>query len=150
MHNRLTTGFLRSLPALALAMLAGCGLTGPATYELDEPDIEVGPGEEFTLSVPSEATLGERWYVASPKPDPSVVRASGEGHGNSGGEDVGAGGGTQRFDFTAVKPGSTKIKLIHCPVYSCTTKDGTVSASPSPAGSNHDEPTYHTYTVTVQ
>ncbi|MFE0381470.1 protease inhibitor I42 family protein [Streptomyces inhibens] len=136
-------------------MLAGCGLTGPATYELDEPDIDAGPGEEFTLSVPSNASLGERWYVASPKPDPSVVRASGERHENSGSEVNGASAGTQLFDFTAVQSGSTKIKLIHCPVRTCTARDGSVSVSPPPTGSGspataHDKPTYHTYTVTVQ
>ncbi|MEU6331135.1 protease inhibitor I42 family protein [Streptomyces sp. NPDC047049] len=150
------------VPALttltALAALTGCGLFGPATYDRDETAIEADPGEEFTLSVPSNASLGERWYVAEPKPAAGVVRAAGEDQENSGSDADGADGGSQLFRFKAVGRGSTKIRLIHCPVHACIDKgEDSATASPPPSpppGSTVApapvRPTYHTYTVTVK
>ncbi|MEU3989419.1 protease inhibitor I42 family protein [Streptomyces platensis] len=141
---------------LVLTALTGCGLTGPTTYDPDETAIEADRGEEFTLSVPSNASLGERWYVASPRPDRGVLRATGEDRENPGGDADGAGGGTQLFGFRAIGPGSTKIRLIHCPVGACVDTGGdSATASPPPsAGSTaapaRSQPTYRTYTVTVE
>ncbi|MGI5260995.1 protease inhibitor I42 family protein [Streptomyces angustmyceticus] len=139
----------------ALTALTGCGLTGPTTYDRDETAIEADSGEKFTLSVPSDASLGERWYVAEPKPAAGVLRATGGDQENSGSEADGAGGGTQLFHFKAVGRGSTTIRLIHCPALACVDKGDSATASPPPpAGSGaaptSSRPTYHTYTVTVK
>ncbi|MEU5211511.1 protease inhibitor I42 family protein [Streptomyces sp. NPDC020742] len=151
------TALRRALaPALttltALAALSGCGLFGPATYDTDETAIEADTGEEFTLSVPSSPSLGERWYVAPPKPDAAVLRAVGEEQQNSGSDADGAGDGSQLFHFKALRPGSTKIRLIHCPVHACVDQGDSATASPAPpTGSpTSDRPTYHSYTVTVK
>ncbi|MFE7541274.1 protease inhibitor I42 family protein [Streptomyces platensis] len=144
-----------SLALATLLALTGCGLTGPTTYDPDETAIEADRGEEFTLSVPSNASLGERWYVASPRPDRGVLRATGEDSENPGGDADGAGGGIQLFGFRAIGPGSTKIRLIHCPVGACVATGGdSATASPPPsAGSTaapaRSRPAYRTYTVTV-
>ncbi|MFE6738500.1 protease inhibitor I42 family protein [Streptomyces tubercidicus] len=142
----------------ALATLTGCGLLGPSTYDTDETAIEAGSGEKFTLSVPSNSSLGEHWYVAEPKPAARVLRAAGEDRENPGGDAIGAGGGRQLFHFKAVGRGSTTIRLIHCPVGSCIDKgEDSATASPPPSpppGSTVaprvDPPTYRTYHVTVK
>ncbi|MFG2533029.1 protease inhibitor I42 family protein [Streptomyces sp. NPDC048516] len=153
----LRRGLVPALTALsALAALTGCGLLGPATYDRDETAIEADPGEEFTLSVPSNASLGERWYVAEPKPAAGVLRATGEEQKNSGSDADGADGGSQLFRFKAVSRGTTKVRLIHCPVHACVDKgeDSATASPPPPAGSTappaSSRPTYHTYTVTVK
>ncbi|MFE1171129.1 protease inhibitor I42 family protein [Streptomyces sp. NPDC058773] len=139
----------------AVAVLTGCGLTGPATYDLDDTTVEAAPGEEFTLSVPSSASLGEHWYVADPRPDRRVVRATGEEDRGGGGDADGAGGGTHLFGFRAVGRGNTTIRLIHCPVGACIDKGDSATASPPPtagptAAPARSQPDYRTYTVTVE
>ncbi|UKY54693.1 protease inhibitor I42 family protein [Streptomyces inhibens] len=161
MRNQLPNAALHRVlaPALTtltvLTALTGCGLIGPATYDTDETAIEADSGEEFTLSVPSNASLGERWYVATPKPAAGVLRATGEDQENSGSEADGAGGGSQLFHFKAVGQGSTRIRLIHCPVHACIDKGDSATASPPPppgstAAPASSRPTYRTYTVTVK
>ncbi|MEU8680083.1 protease inhibitor I42 family protein [Streptomyces sp. NPDC048611] len=145
---------LALLTPLVLAALTGCGLTGPATYDPDETAVEAEPGEEFTLSVPSNASLGERWYVASPRPDGGVVRATREDHEYPDSDADGASGGTQLFGFRAVGPGRTTIRLIHCPVSACVAEGGSATASPAPSDGPtgapaRSRPDYRTYTVTV-
>ncbi|MFI1496202.1 protease inhibitor I42 family protein [Streptomyces platensis] len=159
MRTQLPNAALRRAvtPALtALTTLTGCGLIGPSTYDTDETAIEADSGEEFTLSVPSNASLGERWYVAEPKPAARVLRAAGEDQEGSGSEADGAGGGSQLFRFKAVGRGSTTIRLIHCPVHACIDQgnDSATASPPPPAGSTaapaSSRPTYHTYSVTVK
>ncbi|MBT2400527.1 protease inhibitor I42 family protein [Streptomyces sp. ISL-100] len=155
MRNRLVAAFALPLSALALA---GCGLFGPETYEVDERSVEVEAGDEFTLSVPASPSLGENWYVADPRPDRDVVRLQGqdEEYEDDGGN-VGGGGGTQSFTFRAVEPGTTKIKLLYCKLGTCAAKFG--DPAPSPSGSpipvasgspGENDREYFIYTVTVR
>lgn len=145
--------FLLLLPATAL--LAGCGLFGPDTYGLDQRTVQVDVGEKFTLEVPVDVAMGEHWYVTRPEPDDSVVKKSGmrEEVEGQGGDVAGGATGTDFFDFEAVGPGSTEIHLIECPNGTCTSEDGDL-AVPAPSGdpsfNQADEPTVHTYTVTVR
>ncbi|MCW7987334.1 hypothetical protein XF35_19225 [Streptomyces platensis subsp. clarensis] len=156
LHQALTPALAALTTLAVLTALTGCGLMGPSTYDTDETAIEADSGEEFTLSVPSNASLGERWYVAEPKPAARVVRAAGEDQENSGSEADGASGGSQLFRFKAVGRGSTTIRLIHCPVHACIDQgdDSATASPPPPAGSTaapaSSRPTYHTYTVTVK
>ncbi|RAJ70065.1 chagasin family peptidase inhibitor I42 [Streptomyces sp. Amel2xB2] len=144
--------------ALLAGALAGCGLTGPDTYELGETNVEVEKGEEFTLSVPVETAQGEWWYLTTPKPDAAVVDRLGKDEEVDGDDDdeVGGSSGTDLFTFKAVGTGTTKIRLIQCPRGACAgggSKGGPVTPSPVPSGSptpDADErATVHTYTVTV-
>lgn len=146
-----------ALPALLMTLLAGCGLTGPDTYELGEKDIQVDEGEEFTLSVPVDTAMGEWWYLTSPEPDPDVVRKTDKREDIEADDDaVGSGSGTDFFDFKAVGPGTTKIRLIQCPHGACAgggDAGSPVTPSPVPSGSPTPAEKYratiHTYTVTV-
>ncbi|RSO06802.1 hypothetical protein DMH26_05935, partial [Streptomyces sp. WAC 05379] len=104
-----------ALPALLTTMLAGCGLTGPDTYELGETQIQVDEGEEFTLSVPVDTAMGEWWYLTSPEPDTDIVRNTDKREEIDADDDaIGSGSGTDSFDFKAVGTGTTKIRLIQC------------------------------------
>ncbi|MGW0314986.1 protease inhibitor I42 family protein [Streptomyces flavidovirens] len=157
MRNRLAAALALPLSALALA---GCGLFGPETYEVDERTVEVDAGDEFTLSVPASPSLGENWYLADPRPDRDVVRLQGQDEDwEDDGGNVGGGGGTQSFTFRAIEPGTTKIKLLYCRLGRCTGGFGDPAPSPSPSESpfptasgspgEHDRE-YFIYTVTVR
>ncbi|MFC5212994.1 protease inhibitor I42 family protein [Streptomyces coerulescens] len=147
-----------ALPALLMTVLAGCGLTGPDTYELDEKNIEVDVGEKFTLSVSVDTAMGEWWYLTVPEPDPDVVRNADKREKIEADDAaVGSGSGTDSFDFKAVGPGTTKIRLIQCPRGACAgggDAGGPVTPSPVPSGSPTPQEKYratiHTYTVTVR
>ncbi|MGW2721518.1 protease inhibitor I42 family protein [Streptomyces sp. NPDC001107] len=147
-----------ALPALLMTVLAGCGSTGPDTYELGEKHIEVDEGKEFTLSVPVDTAMGEWWYLTSPKPDADVVRRTDKREEiKADDEAVGSGSGTDFFGFKAVGPGTTKIRLIQCPRGACAgggDAGGPVTPSPVPSGSpalpKEERATIHTYTVTVR
>ncbi|MFE7443443.1 protease inhibitor I42 family protein [Streptomyces chartreusis] len=156
-----------ALGALPLMALAGCGLTGPAGYGTDERTVTAEVGEEFTLEVPASPVLGENWYLAEPRPDSAVLRYERKGEDIEGGDEgvTGSGGGTQHFDFTAVAPGRTTVKLLYCPHGLCHSA-AEVTASPSAAGTaspvpvvtaadtatpvDTDNPTYYVYTITVR
>ncbi|MGI5376541.1 protease inhibitor I42 family protein [Streptomyces sp. CA-251387] len=149
------------------AVVAGCGLTGPAAYGTDERTVTAEVGEEFTLEVPASPALGENWYLAEPRPDSAVLRYEGRGEDTEGGDEgvTGSGDGTQHFDFTAVAPGRTTVKLLYCPHGLCHSA-AEVTASPSPGGTasprpvttaagtatpdDTDNPTYYLYTITVR
>ena len=147
-----------ALPVLLMTVLAGCGTTGPDTYELGEKHIQVDAGEEFRLSVPVDTAMGEWWYLTSPQPDRDVVRRTDkreEVEADDGA--VGSGSGTDFFGFKAVGPGTTKIRLIQCPRGACAgggDAGGPVTPSPVPSGSpalpKEERATIHTYTVTVR
>ncbi|WP_338676573.1 protease inhibitor I42 family protein [Streptomyces sp. SCSIO 30461] len=147
-----------ALPSVLVTVLAGCGLVGPDTYELNEKHIEVDAGEEFTLSVPVAVAMGERWYLTSPEPDPDIVRNKGKRDEIEGDDDdvVGGASGTDFFDFEAVGPGTTEIRLIQCPPQACDGGGDTGPATPAPIPSGGPtlnakyRATIHTYTVTVR
>src|SRR5439155_4665815 len=91
-----------ALPALLMTVTAGCGSTGPDTYELGDKNIQVDAGKEFRLSVPVDTAMGEWWYLTSPKPEPDVVRRTGKQEEIKADDDaVGSGSGTDSFDFKA-------------------------------------------------
>ncbi|MCL8014603.1 protease inhibitor I42 family protein [Streptomyces sp. AS02] len=143
------------LPAAASAvlLLTGCGLVGPAEYDTETRTIEAEAGEEFSITVPYSPGQGEWWYRVDPRPDDAVVRIGGE-HQDLDGSDLDGGtDGTKSFDFEAVGPGTTKIRILHCPVGTCVGSGSSVSPSPaaSPGQTTTDpQPRYYTYTVTVR
>ncbi|MFF4509224.1 protease inhibitor I42 family protein [Streptomyces sp. NPDC001401] len=146
-----------SLPALLMTLLAGCGSTGPDTYQLGEKHIQVAEGKEFTLSLPVDTAMGEWWYLTSPQPDPDVVRKTDKREESEADDAVGSGSGTDSFGFKAVGPGTTKISLIQCPPGACAgggDAGGPVTPSPVPSGSpilqEKYRATIHTFTVTVR
>ncbi|MFG2554552.1 protease inhibitor I42 family protein [Streptomyces sp. NPDC048581] len=162
---QVTAGIRTALVALPLVALAGCGLIGPASYGTDERKVTVDAGDEFTLDVPASPSLGENWYLAEPRPDPAVLRYENMSEDIEGDDEgvTGSGSGTQHFEFTAVAPGTTTVKLLYCPHGLCHSA-AEVTASPSPGSSasplpvtaaetdtpdDTDDPTYYLYTITV-
>ncbi|MCZ0974004.1 hypothetical protein O1L55_27565 [Streptomyces albulus] len=53
-------------------------LSGPEVYGPGDTEIEVSAGDRFTIEVPDDPADGQRWIVAAPRPDPAVLRATGE------------------------------------------------------------------------
>ncbi|MEU2154665.1 hypothetical protein ABZ532_06520 [Streptomyces sp. NPDC019396] len=139
---------LRTVPVLAVLLLAltGCG---DAEYETDERTITVESGEKFSLDVPAWAPLGQNWYLADPAPDPEVLEYRGNRE-----RDVSDRDGSELFDFTALSPGKTTVKLLFCPYGRCSSAEE-VAASPvptatgTPTDSDHDA-AYYVYTITVR
>ncbi|MFJ6635458.1 hypothetical protein ACIQMR_29270 [Streptomyces sp. NPDC091376] len=139
---------LCTAPVLAalLLVLTGCG---DSAYETDERTISVESGEKFTLEVPAAMELGQNWYVADPRPDPDVLEYRGDREHTGDVSD-----GAQYFDFTALSPGKTTVKLLFCPYARCHSA-GEVTASPVPTATgtpkNSDqEAAYYLYTITVR
>ncbi|GGO57984.1 hypothetical protein GCM10012287_55100 [Streptomyces daqingensis] len=145
---------LPALPLVLTALLTGCGQD---TYGQDEKNLQVDDGEEFTLSVPVEAAMGEDWYLASPAPDKAVVRSTGDREETDGSDSDGGHSATHYFDFKAVGKGTTEIRLLECPSLGCAgggDAGGEISPSPVPSGSPTPDADgrgrYHTYKVTVK
>ncbi|MBT2400525.1 protease inhibitor I42 family protein [Streptomyces sp. ISL-100] len=157
-RNRLVPALALPLTLVSALVLSGCGLFGPTTYEVDERSIEVGAGDEFTLSVPASPGQGQSWFLATPHPDRAVVRLTAQDEEVEGSELDGGADGTQFFDFKAVEPGTTKIKLLHCPLGSCDADVGDPAPLPSHSESPFPtatatpglDPEYFIYTVTVR
>ncbi|MFI9806417.1 protease inhibitor I42 family protein [Streptomyces sp. NPDC052301] len=141
--------------------------TGTGTgYGLDHRTVTVGPGKEFSLTVPSAATLGEHWFLADPGPDRTVLKYRGDRETGDGSDLVGSTGGTRSFDFTALAKGRTTVRLLHCPLDTCTGPGpndrstlspghtGTASPSPYPTLTadphSHVGPGFYVFTITVR
>ncbi|MGV9354137.1 hypothetical protein [Streptomyces misionensis] len=135
-----------------------------ARYGLDHPAVTVAPGGEFSLTVPSAATLGQHWYLARPEPDAAVLTYRGTRASGGDRDVIGSTSGTQSFDFTARAEGRTSVRLLYCPLYTCTgpgpddrstlAPGGAPSASPSPYPTLTARPRaqagYYVFTVTVR
>ncbi|GHH02921.1 protease inhibitor I42 family protein [Streptomyces rubradiris] len=137
-------------------------------YGIERRDITVRPGERFSLTVPSAPTLGEHWYLADPRPDQAVLASRGEHTtGDRGAADgtTGSTGSTRSFDFTALARGRTTVRLLHCPLHTCTGPgpDDRSTLGPSPSGSPSPYPTltadprargagagFYVFTITVR
>ncbi|GGR61867.1 MULTISPECIES: protease inhibitor I42 family protein [Streptomyces] len=188
----MTSRTTRLAPAALLALLAltGCGTDGGTTgapaptvggtststlraapggggteYGIERRDITVRPGERFSLTVPSAPTLGEHWYLADPRPDKAVLAFRGEHTTGDNSEADGSTGSTRSFDFTALAEGRTTVRLLHCPLYTCTGPgpDDRSTLGPSPSGSPTPYPTltadphahgtgagFYVFTITVR
>lgn len=159
---------------LAVTVLTACGPTGPAghgaerhaspaEYGAGQRAITARTGDEFTLKLPARPFMGEHWHLAEPRPDAGVLEYRGRREkiepapkGVAGGGD-----GADFFDFTALAPGTTTVKLLHCALARCaatgstpasSTPAGDASASPVPTATAlaQDPPAYFLYTVTVR
>ncbi|MFD7707738.1 protease inhibitor I42 family protein [Streptomyces sp. NPDC059786] len=153
--------------ATCLAFVAGCGTdtdeptgrgTGttsaspenaPSSHPTQDTSITAETGERFTLVVDENVSTGEKWYLAAPKPDSAVVRDRGQEYeASADAEKMDGAGGHRVFTFEAAGKGSTKIVLMHCPVYAC--NGSTTSPAPATdAPASLPKPKSITYTVTV-
>ncbi|GAA3127968.1 protease inhibitor I42 family protein [Streptomyces echinatus] len=126
------------------------GVTTRTGYGLDHRTVTLDPGERFSLTVPSSATLGERWYLAGPGPDPAVLGHRGDRTSGSGSDADGDTGGTQSFDFVTLAKGRTTVRLLRCPLNTCT---GPGTASPYPTMTAvppaHADAAFSIFSITV-
>ncbi|MGG2462612.1 protease inhibitor I42 family protein [Streptomyces sp. RGM 3693] len=91
-------------------------LSGPEVYGPDDTEIAVSAGDRFTIEVPDDPGDGYQWIVAAPRPDPAVLRATGDRaapQAPAGGPPP-PGHGSRAMDFEAVHPGRTDLRLLRC------------------------------------
>ena len=95
--------------ALAVSVVAGC--TGIATYSNPAETINTTVNGEFAIALGSNPTTGYSWNVSY---DASLLSLEKEEYTPDKTEPglVGA-GGTQRYQFKALKAGSTEINLTY-------------------------------------
>ncbi|MET8246152.1 protease inhibitor I42 family protein [Streptomyces sp. NPDC005202] len=150
--SRSRTGGAAVAAAALLTLTAGCGASAdePTSHPTKDTSITADVGERFTLTVDENGSTGERWYLATPRPDGSVVRDRGQRYEADAGADKSPGtGGHRTFTFEATGAGRTRIVLLHCLAYEC--NGSTASPAPqttAPSSSTH-KPERITYTVTV-
>ena len=75
--------------------------------------VHVGAGEEFTISVEDNASVGDMWSL-SQAPDAALVTADGDHYVADSEEPAPGSGGTRYFEFTALAEGTTTIELRNC------------------------------------
>lgn len=94
---------------LAVSLLAGCG--GVKTYVDPEEKISIGVEQEFIIALDSNPTTGYDWEESYDDSMLSLVDDRYEPDEKAEGL-VGA-GGTQYFQFKALKAGQTEITLVY-------------------------------------
>lgn len=140
----------------ALQLAVGCGAApqSPHTpaptpsrtstvFTGDQRSITVRAQENFSIGVPYNASTGDHRNLASPKPDPKIVRSRGTDYKADDSDMVGS-GGKLYFRFHAQAPGTTRIVLYHCVLDACPSR----ATHHPPEGL--PEPERITYTVTVK
>ncbi|MEW2130673.1 protease inhibitor I42 family protein [Streptomyces sp. NPDC005435] len=150
--------------AALLALTACASPSGAHEYGTARRALAVHTGDRFILKVPANPELGQNWYLAEPKPDPRLLKYRGKRTEEEGGGGlIGAGDGTQYFDFTARAQGTATVRLLHCPMARChsgtdpgeplpsASVTGTASVSPFPTatGTPDDRPAFFVYRVTI-
>ncbi len=97
---------------LCLALIAtSCSLLLTREFTDANQPIKVKRGEEFIITLDSNATTGYRWELAQPL-DEQIVALLNHEYAASGLPVAGA-GGTEHWTFKAVGTGATQIALIY-------------------------------------
>lgn len=97
--------------SLCLLLLAtGCSLLTKEFTDPNEP-IVVAPGEDFVITLDSNATTGYRWELSQPPDEKVVTLVSHEYQGS--GLPVSGAGGQEHWTFRAAGRGTTEINLIY-------------------------------------
>lgn len=109
-----TVGIVVAVAALAAAVYAVVTqLTGPVVFDEDDREITVSSGTHFSIRLRDNPATGFRWVLATPEPDPAVLRRTG-GHYDAD-EPVRPGSGGLRYvDFMARGAGRTEVTLRYC------------------------------------
>ncbi|MBG0829825.1 protease inhibitor I42 family protein [Planomonospora sp. ID67723] len=108
--------------ALALAgLVTGCG-AGSAVYDYGEvvgggvgrtAEVEVAPGQRFSLAVDENASIGDSWRMGS-LPDPKVASFISAEYESESGPGVTGSGGVRYFVFNAKQGGTAVVTLSNC------------------------------------
>jgi len=79
----------------------------------DSPVVIVAVGEEFTVSVDDNASVGDMWSISAP-PQAGVLSADGDHYVADSEEAAPGSGGTRYFEFTVRGTGITTIEFRNC------------------------------------
>lgn len=92
-------------------LLVSCVPAQPTVYTDPLEPIEVNVGESFIIALDSNPTTGFMWYEDY---DDSFLQFGGHKYERSlPGEGLVGGGGTESFEFKALKQGETEITMVY-------------------------------------
>jgi len=98
------------LAAMVGGLLVGC-VSAAKVYSDPAETIGVNVGERFIIQLDSNPTTGYMWYEDY---DDSFLQLLGHKYEQSpSGEGLVGAGGTESFEFKALKQGETEIKLVY-------------------------------------
>ena len=91
---------------------SGCAARAPEPPPPPPRTMEIAAGERFTIELDASAASGLRWYLASPAPDPAVVRVlSAEYRPPT--QPLADTTGLEVWTFEALAPGSTVVAFAY-------------------------------------
>lgn len=88
-------------------------LSAPEVYDADDTEIAVPAGDRFSVRVADDPAGRYHWIIAPPRPDPAVLRATGD-RAAPGAPTPSGTGPAHYLDFEAVRPGRTDLRLLRC------------------------------------
>ncbi|GAT64608.1 chagasin family peptidase inhibitor I42 [Planomonospora sphaerica] len=118
---RFRTGTALTLIALVALPVAGCA-AGSAVSDHGKVtagrigtnvQVEVAPGQRFSLAVDENASVGDSWRMEA-LPDVAVASFISDEYEHEGEPGTTGGGGTRYFVFNAKRPGTTAVTLSNC------------------------------------
>ena len=93
------------------SLLAGCVPAQPKVYTNPLETIELNVGQSFVIALESNPTTGYTWHEDF---DKSVLELLGHEYERSlAGEGLVGAGGTESFEFKALKKGETEITMVY-------------------------------------
>ncbi|GAA3139100.1 hypothetical protein GCM10010466_32800 [Planomonospora alba] len=109
------------VPVALAVLVAGCG-GGRAVGDYGKvtegrigatAEVEVAPGERFSLAVAENASVGDSWKLEE-LPDVALLSYIGDEYEHEGGSDTTGGGGTRYYVFNAKRPGTASVTVSNC------------------------------------
>jgi predicted secreted protein len=116
---------LATVLTLIALLVSGCGAdapnqptNAPADHgkEFDgtvTPHIQVKPGERFSVVLPENASVGDKWELKAP-PDQKIAKTEEDDYVSDSGPGNVGGGGKRFFVFTAAQAGDSSIEVYNC------------------------------------
>lgn len=99
------------LAAVISSLLIGGGCVGPKIYSDPSQTISVNVGQEFIIALDSNPTTGYIWHEGF---DKSLLELVGHKYERSlAGEGLIGAGGTESFEFKALKEGETEVTMVY-------------------------------------
>ncbi|MFC1902551.1 protease inhibitor I42 family protein [Chloroflexota bacterium] len=96
---------------MAISLITGCA-GGAETYTDPGQAISIGVGEEFIIALGSNPTTGYSWQASHDETMVKLLSSDCE-MGEAAKEGAVGAGGTELFQFKALKAGKTEITLVY-------------------------------------
>lgn len=104
-------GVLTLALIVGVAMVAGCGSSGPKTYGKSDTNITAVAGEQFVIQLDSNPTTGYEWSTTKPLDTAVVKKVQSQYIPDKVAKGVVGSGGVEKWTFEAVAKGKTTIVM---------------------------------------